>query len=248
MKKALFTILLLTILPAFADKKCDHYIDEIDSKTPEESLFLFRGTINYSRVYVKVPFLEEQKPGIYIYIGNSNAEVNAFGYISKNSETIQIYKEPNIGHGEIEPFSRCIDKHVNANKDYFIKTCLIEKKLYRKDVFEQLASFTKKRYENMTNYCDCGQTLFVSIAHIMENRSVRMKEFHNLSCLGEDFDMDVSIRELRVIETLVTELMEPDEKKCNWRNLVPNPQKFAAEKFSSDDYELLLTEKDCPAL
>lgn len=245
MNMKLLICALLLALPTFAGNACDLFVDELNSIKPEDSGIFSNGKINYSRAYTEVPFLERMLPGIYIDVGGHVA-VNA--YIPKESDKIQIYKEPNLARSEIERFTPCIDRHVKANMDYFLKTCLYEKKLSNKDVYNQLASFVREKYENIKNYCDCKDKVYVTIIFVKDDGSVQVKEFDSPTCLDDSFDVDPVVREWRVIDSLVKELVEPFDDKCDWRNLVLDPQKFSAEKYKKKNWSHVLTEKDCPAL
>ena len=159
-----------------------------------------------------------------------------------------IYKEPLLYRSEIERFTPCIDKHVKANMDYFLKTCLYDKILSHEDVFDQLASFMREKYEELSNYCNREDKIKVAIVYVMDDRSVRMKQFDSPTCLDDSFDVDPVVREWRAVDSLVKELVEPFDDKCDWRNLVPNPKQFSDEKYKRNGWSLVLTEKDCPAL
>ena len=245
MNMKLLICALVLALPTFAGNACDLFVGEVNSIKPEDSGIFSNGKINYSRAYTEVPFLERMQPGIYISLGG---HVTIKAYISEQSDKIQIYKEPNLARSEIERFTHCIDRHVKANMDYFLKTCLYEKKLSNKDVYNQLASFVREKYENIKNYCDCKDKVYATIVYVMDDGSVRVKEFNSPTGLDDSFDVEPVVREWRAVDSLVKELVEPFDDKCDWRNLVPDPQKFSAEKYKKKNWSLVLTEKDCPAL
>lgn len=244
--RLLFFVVLLTILPVFAESKCDNFVNEVNSLKPEDTQVFFKGRIDYSKAYVEVPFLEKMEPGIYILVGYNF--IRSTYYISKKSDKIQVYKEPNLGRSEIEEFTPCIDKHVKANLDYFLKTCFYEKKLSNKNAFNQLASFVKEKYESIENYCECEEKISAAIIYVKNDGTVQVKEFDSPNCLDDSFDVDPAVREWRALDSLVKEIVEPFDDKCDWRNLVPEPKKFSAEKYKRKDWSLVLTEKDCPAL
>lgn len=244
--KNLFLICaLLFSLPVFAGKACDLFVDKLNYEKPEECSVLYNGKINYSRAYTEVPFLERMQPGIYIRLGG---HVTIKAYISEQSDKIQIYKEPNLARSEIERFTPCIDRHVKANMDYFLKTCLYEKKLSSKDAYNQLVSFVREKYEDLTSFCDCKEKIYATIVYVMDDGSIRVKEFNSPTGLDDSFDVEPVVREWRAVDSLVKELVEPFDDKCDWRNLVPDPQKFSAEKYKKNGWWHVLTEKDCPAL
>lgn len=241
----LFAILLLS-LSVLAGNVCDQFANEVNSIKPEESNALFRGKITYSKAYIEVPFLEKMEPGIYLRVGYNFIQSTL--YISKKADKVQVYKEPNVGRSEIEEFTPCIDKHVKANLDYFLKTCFYEKKLSNKNTFNQLASFVKEKYESIENYCECEEKINAAIIYVKNDGTVQVKEFNSPNCLDDSFDVDPAVREWRTLDSLVKELVEPFDDKCDWRNLVSEPKKFSAEKYKRKGWSLVLTEKDCPAL
>ena len=106
----------------------------------------------------------------------------------------------------------------------------------------------REKYEELSNYCNREDKIKVAIVYVMDDRSVRMKQFDSPTCLDDSFDVDPVVREWRAVDSLVKELVEPFDDKCDWRNLVPNPKQFSDEKYKRDGWSLVLTEKDCPAL
>lgn len=240
----LFSIFFVS-LSVFATESCDYFVNEVNSLKPEDTQAFFKGKIDYSKAYIEVPFLEKLDPGIYLHV-RERVVVNA--YIPKESKKMWIYKEPLLYRSEIERFTPCIDKHVKANMDYFLKTCLYDKILSHEDVFDQLASFMREKYEELSNYCNREDKIKVAIVYVMDDRSVRMKQFDSPTCLDDSFDVDPVVREWRAVDSLVKELVEPFDDKCDWRNLVPNPKQFSDEKYKRNGWSLVLTEKDCPAL
>ena len=132
--------------------------------------------------------------------------------------------------------------------DYFLKTCLYEKKLSSKDAYNQLVSFVREKYEDLTSFCDCKEKIYATIVYVMNDGSIRVKEFNSPTGLDDSFDVEPVVREWRAVDSLVKELIEPFDDKCDWRNLVPDPQKFSAEKYKKNGWWHVLTEKDCPAL
>lgn len=245
LQKFFLAFMLFGVTSIFAADYCNYFIDEANELKPEESQAFFKGKIDYSRVYVRVPFLEELKPGIYIHVHDA-VTINA--YIPKNAKTVQVYKEPSLPRSEIDRFTPCIDKHVKANLDYFLKTCLFENKISHDGVFDLFASFLRKKNESLKQYCNCEEKIYTSIIYIMDDGGVRLKEFNSPNCLDESFDVDPIVREWRTIDSLVKELVQPFDDKCDWRNLLPDPQKFSDEKYKNADVRYILTEKDCPAL
>ena len=241
----LFAILLVSY-SVLARNVCDYFVNEVNSLKPEEYNALFRGKITYSKAYVEVSFLEKMEPGIYLRVGYNF--IQSTFYISKKLDKVQVYKEPNLARSEIARFTPCIDKHVKANLDYFLKTCFYEKKLSDKNVFNQLASFVKEKYESIESYCECEEKINAAIIFVKNEGSVQVKEFNSPNCLDDSFDVDPVVREWRAVDSLVKELVEPFDDKCDWRNLVPNPKQFSDEKYKRDGWSLVLTEKDCPEL
>lgn len=241
----LFSIFFVS-LSVFATESCDYFVNEVNSLKPEDTQAFFKGKIDYSKVYIEVPFLERMEPGIYLRVGYNF--IKSTSYISEKTDEIQVYKEPNLARTEIDRFTPCIDKHVKANIDYFLKTCLYEKKLSNKNAFNQFASFMKEKYEYVKNYCECEEKINAAIIYVKNDGTVQVKKFNSPTCLDDSFDVDPVVREWRTIDSLVKELVEPFDDKCDWRNLVPNPKQFSDEKYKRDGWSLVLTEKDCPAL
>lgn len=238
-------IIMLTDIPIYAAEVCDYYVNGVDRLKPEETLSFFKGKIDYSKAYVKVPFLEELQSGIYIHIRH---DVAIYAYISKYSDKVQIYREPSLARSGIDRFTPCIDKHVKANMTHFLSTCLHEKKVSSQSIFNQLASFMREKYEEVKHYCNCEDVFYATIIYVMEDGSVRLKEFNSPTCLDKSFDVDPVVLEWRTVDSLVRELVEPFDDRCDWRNLVPDSQKFSDEKYRKKHWSLILSEKDCPAL
>ena len=247
--KSIFFIILFSVLSVFAENVCDHFLNGKNSLKPEETQAFFKGNIDYSKAYIEVPFLNNLKPGIYIHVKHGNLPVVSVAYMSRNSNIMQIYKEPFLERGELDEFTPCIDRHIKANMSYFLKTCLFEKEISQKGVFKKIESFMRDRYEEIVHPCKCEDDILnATIIYIKEDRSVRLKEFNSPTCLDDSFDVDPIVLEWRAIDSLVKELVIPFDDRCAWQNLVLDPKKFSSEKYKNGNTRFILKEKDCPSL
>lgn len=249
MKKVFLIVCVFFAAFVFSQDNCDCFIYTTkDLSAEKHPTGIYNGKINYSRVYANIPFLEEFKPGVYIFATFMNTRVNAFVYVPENSDEIDVYMEPSIsrnpGHDTFYP---CVDRHVKANIDYFRKTCIKKKKISNKGVFSNFLSVMDDKYVGLEEICGKESRYFAQIYEKRNDGSVRILEIEDLSVLDSDVARDPLFRSFRSIDSLIVDIVGDDVEKCSWYNLVPDPKKFSAEKYHDRSYNFL-KEKDCPAL
>ncbi|MBR4784498.1 MAG: hypothetical protein IK012_04500 [Fibrobacter sp.] len=248
-KKILLIVCVFFAAFVFSQDNCDYFIyktkDYYAQKTP---MHIYDGKINYSRVYANISFLDDFKPGLYILGTFGNIEVDVFAYMPKDSDYVKIYMEPSIQRvPAINRFFPCIDKHVKANIDFFSKTCIKQTKV-SKDIYARLTSIMDGNYVGIEHYCWRNQKYSAILYEKKNDGTVRVAEIEDLSVLGSRFDIEPIFRRFNSADSIIVDIFGDDVQKCSWYNLVSDPQKFSAEKYHINGYELILTKKDCPAL
>ena len=249
MKKLLLFIYVLWTVTSFAQDQCDSFgYKTKDQYALEFPMHIYDGKINYSRVFVDVPFLDDFKPGLYILGSYRNMGVDVYAYMPKDSDYVQIYMEPSINRSPaINRFYPCIDRHIKANVDFFTKTCLKKKKI-SKDTYTKLSSVLDGEFVGLEHYCWRNQKYSAMLYEKKEGGSVRIAEIEDMSVLAPEFDREPIFRKFHSVDSLVVGIFADEVLKCSWYNLVSDPQSFAAEIYHANGYELILTEEDCPAL
>ena len=249
MKKNLLIVCLFFAAFVFSQDNCDHFSYKTkDSIAQDVPGFVYENKLLYSKVYTTIPFLEDFRPGIYIYSEYRKIAVRVFAYVPENSDEVFVYMEPSIlRYPGYNTFYPCIDRHVKANIDYFIKTCVKKKKMPSKDTYARLQSILDDQYVSLEHYC-LKSNHSSKIYEKRNDGSVRMAEIDDLSVLDSDIDREPLFQRFRSIDSLIVSIEGKDVEKCNWYNLVPNPKKFSAKKYHNQSYDIILKEKDCPAL
>ncbi len=238
MRKLLLGVILIFSSHSLALHRCDMYSLEPGEVTP----------VHYSKAYGNISFLDNQKSGVYIVIHRTDLEVDVFVYL-ENDGRIHVYMEPGIPRNEsTEDFYPCIDRHVKANFDYFKRTCILDLKPDT-GLRDKLMEFLNKKPRNMSFYCDCKRMYEVELSVKDKNGNVHGVTYFNPQCFEQYFQDDAFLEMYLSVNSLVENLL--DDKtigKCNWRNLVKNPAQFAFDIYRSENYLLMLSGKDCPAL
>ena len=128
-KKVFFIVCVFFAAFVFSQDNCDCFIYTTKDFSAEKySTEINNGKINYSRVYAEIPFMEEFKPGVYVFATFRNAGVKAFVYVPENTDEVDVYMEPSIDRNPgYDTFYPCVDRHVKANIDYFKKNLCQEK-------------------------------------------------------------------------------------------------------------------------
>ena len=248
MKKCFLIISIFFATFVFSQENCDCFFYKTkDSIAQENPGFVYENKLTYSRVYASIPFLDDFRPGIYIYSEYKKIEVRVFTYVPENSDEVFVYMEPLLHRNGYYTFYPCIDRHVKANIDYFIKTCVKKKKMPSKDSYARLQSILDGEYVGLKHYCQKSNR-FSEIYEKRNDGSVRMADIDDLSVLDSNLDRDLLFRRFRSIDSLIVDIVGDDVENCSWYNLVPDPQKFSEKKYHYQDYDIDLKEKDCPAL
>ena len=249
MKKNLLIVCMFFAAFVFSQDNCDHFSYKTkDSIAQENPGFVYENKLAYSRVYVIIPFLDDFRPGIYIYSEYRKIEVQVFAYVPENSDEVFVYMEPLLHRNPgYDTFYPCIDRHVMANIAYFIKTCAKKLKMPSKDTYARLQSILDGEYVGIEHYC-LKSNHSSKIYEKRNDGSVRMAEIDDLSVLDSNLDREPLFRRFRSIDSLIAVIVGNDVEKCSWYNLVPVPQMFSGKKYHNPYYDITLTEKDCPAL
>lgn len=249
MKRIFFAICVLLSALSFAQDRCDYFVYKTkDYYTQESPMHIYDGKINYSRVYADISFLDDFKPGLYILGSFGNMGVDVFAYMPKDLDYVKIYMEPSINRTPaVNSFYPCIDKHVKANIDYFSKTCIKQTKV-PKDAYARLTSIMDGDYVGIEHYCWRNEKYRAILYEKKNDGTVRFAKIRDLSVLGSAFDREPIFNRFHSVDSLVVDIIGDDVQKCSWYNLVPTPQDFSAEKYHIKGFELILNEKDCPAL
>jgi len=238
MKVLLFNIALFLISFSFAESRCDWY-----GLAPASPRKIF-----YSKAYGNIPFLDNQKPGVYMVLHRTDLEVEVFVYLERDGK-MHVYMEPGIERNEsTEDFYPCIDRHVKANLDHFKRTCILDLKP-NKNLYDKLNVFLNSQPRNMSRFCDCKRMYEVELSVKNASGSVLGVSFFNPQCYVEYFQDDAILETYLSVNSLIDALLDDDSiEKCNWRNLVKDPSLFASEIYRSKNYLLMLSGRHCPAL
>lgn len=238
MRFILLGIFFLFVSFSLAEERCDWY--SLSSAVPEK--------IFYSKAYGNIPFLDDQKPGVYIVVHRTDLEVDVFVYLER-SGVMHVYMEPGIPRNEsTEDFYPCIDRHVKANLNHFKNTCMPKDSKIDAGVYDKIKDFLKSNPQDMESYCDCKKYYEVKLFYKEKNGNMTGVSFCNLHCLENDLQENVILEKYFSTDSLIETLLdETSIEKCNWRNLVKNPNQFASEIYRSKDYLLILSGRNCPA-
>lgn len=249
MKKCLLIISIFFATFVFSQENCDRFFYKTKNVFAQENPgFVYENKLVYSRVYAAIPFLDDFRPGIYIYSEYKEIEVRVFTYVPENSDEVFVYMEPSINRNPgYNTFYPCIDRHVKANVDYFKKKCIKKKNMSSKDTYARLQSILDDEYIGLEHYCR-KSSHFSKIYEKKNDGSVRMADIDDLSVLDPNLDSDLLFQRFRSIDSLIADIVGDDVENCSWYNLVPDPQKFSGKKYHYQDYDIDLKEKDCPAL
>ena len=224
---------------SYAEDRCDWF----SIKPHGES------KIYYSKAYGKALFLDEKKPGIYFVVRRNDAEVDVFFYVNDKNDVV-LYMEPGFVRNEsTEDFYPCIDKHVKANLNHYKQTCSSRNVKVNENLYGKTVSFLDRNFYSLIFYCDCASDYYAEIYQVKSDGKIRMVSFHNPLCLEKNFQGDMFLEDFFSIARSIEKIANYETAvKCNWRNLVKNPEKFSSEKFRTKDYLLILNGNDCPAL
>lgn len=205
--------------------------------------------IYYSEAYVKVPFLDSQKVGIYVVTRWRYAEVATFLYVNDKNDAL-IYMEPGIERNELtSDFYPCIDRHVKANIEHFARTCGPENLQVEKGLYEKLNRFLDENPWGLSFNSECRDFYETSVYRVNKDGSIKKTSFPNPHCLVDDLQNDVLVKAYFSIATDIEGIVDYKKAmKCNWRNLVKDPEKFSPDRYRAKNYLTVLTGKDCPAL
>ena len=238
MRKLLLCAILFASL-SLAEELCDWY-----GLAPASQRKIF-----YSKAYGNIPFLDDQKPGVYIVVHRTDLEVDAFVYL-EHSGVMHVYMEPGIMRNEMtEGFYPCIDKHVKANLNYFKSTCVHENLNVGKGIYDKIMAFLMDNPQNMRSFCNSRKNYEIKIFLKEDNGITRNVSFYNPRSLEKDLQEDVFIESYSTIYSQIETLLDDASiGKCNWRNLVKNPALFASNIYRIKDYLLYLSRLNCPTL
>ena len=238
MRFILLGIFFLFVSFSLAEERCDWY--SLSSAVPEK--------IFYSKAYGNIPFLDDQKPGVYIVVHRTDLEVDVFFYLER-SGVMHVYMEPGIPRNEsTEDFYPCIDRHVKANLDHFKSTCILKDSKIDAGIYDKMRDFLKSNPQDMKSYCNCKKYYELTLFIKEMDGSTRNVSFCNLHCLGSDLQEDPILKKYLSASSLIETLLdEASIEKCNWRNLVKEPSLFASEIYRSKDYLMILSGRNCPA-
>lgn len=174
-----------------------------------------------------IDYLDKQKPGLYISVHDYFEEVSAFVYLRDGDSLARLFFVPNYSRDFIGAFfAKCLKKHIEANKDFFLKTCLKEAPVVIARASEEIIKFLDADYPVLYFPKCAGTNYKVVIFQKMDDGKTRMSSFNNPYCGDPNFIDEPLLKPFRKIDAIIKIILGNEGNSCNWRKLVKDPELF----------------------